>query len=262
MDHVSVAPRRLLTYACLCFLLASCARKVPTLEPADMPASVIVKRLEKKEEQLRSFRAVGSIKLKGEKQRWSGRAFVLVQLPSSLRLEVLNFFGQPVMYAASDGSEFVIWQPGDNRAYQGLATRGTLARLINFPLRDHEAALLLAGVVPTWDQGEQKLFKLSDTGGLLLKMEDTPSRLIQEVWLKGKSGDATKIERLRGGKRELEATFSDFIAIEGWSYPKNIVMEGGKTRVTIHYERIAINEHVDASVFHLSLPKGVEIIPW
>jgi outer membrane lipoprotein-sorting protein len=262
MDHVSVAPKKLLTYVILLFLLAGCARQIPTLEPADMPASVIVERLEKKEEQLRSFRAVGSIQLRGEKQRWSGRAFVLVQLPSSLRLEVMNFFGQPVMYAASDGSEFVIWQPGENRAYQGLAARGTLARLINFPLRDQEAALLLAGIVPTWEQGEQELFKLSDTGGMLLKMEDTPSRLTQKVWLKAESGDATKIERLRGGKRELEATFSDFKDLGGWSYPKSIMMEGAKTRVTIHYERIAINEHVDQSVFHLSLPKGVEIIPW
>ena len=261
MDYVAVAPRRLLTYTCLLFLLAGCAREVPTLEPADMPASVIVEHFKEGEEQLRSFRAVGSIQVKGGKQRWSGRVFVLVQLPSSLRLEVLNFFGQPVMYAASDGSEFVIWQPGDNRAYQGLAARGTLARLIKFPLRDHEAVLLLAGVVPTWDQGEQKLFKLSDTGGMLLKMEDTPSQLTQKVWLEGESEVATKIERLRGGKRELMATFSDFMPIEGWLYPRSIVMEGAKTRVAIHYEQIAINEHVDQSVFHLSLPKGVEIIP-
>jgi outer membrane lipoprotein-sorting protein len=261
MDYVAVASRRLLTYACLLFLLAGCAREVPILEPADIPASVIVEHFKKGEEQLRSFRAVGSIQVKGGKQRWSGRIFVLVQLPSSLRLEVLNFFGQPVMYAASDGSEFVIWQPGDNRAYQGLAARGTLARLIKFPLRDHEAVLLLAGVVPTWDKGEQKLFKLSDTGGMLLKMEDTPSRLTQKVWLEGESEVATKIERLRGGKRELVATFSDFMAIEGWLYPRSIVMEGAKTRVAIHYEQIAINEHVDQSVFHLSLPKGVEIIP-
>jgi outer membrane lipoprotein-sorting protein len=262
MDIASVAPRRLLIYASLLFLVIGCAKEVPTFEPADMPASVVVEHLEKGKEQLRSFRAVGSIQIKGEKQRWSGRAFFLAQLPSSLRLEVLSFFGQPVMYAASDGYEFLIWEPGHDRAYQGLAAHGTLARLIKFPLHDQEAVLFLAGVVPTWRQGERKLFKLPDSGRMLLQLEDTSSRLAQKVWLEGKSLVATKIERLRGGKLELEATFSDFMEIEGWFYPRNIVMEGAKTRVTIRYEQITINESLDHSVFHLTLPEGVEIIPW
>ncbi len=262
MDIVSVVPRRLLLYASLLFLLIGCAREIPTFEPADMPASVVVEHLEKGKEQLRSFRAVGSIQVKGEKQRWSGRAFFLAQIPSSLRLEVLSFFGQPVIYAASDGYEFLIWEPGHDRAYQGLAAHGTLARLIEFPLHDQEAVLLLAGIVPTWHQVEQKLFKLPDKGRMLLQLVDTSSRLTQKVWLEGESLVATKIERLRGGKLELEATFSDFMDIEGWFYPRSIVMEGAKTRVTIHYEQISINESLDQSVFHLTLPEGVEIIPW
>jgi outer membrane biogenesis lipoprotein LolB len=262
MDIVSLALRRLLTYGCLLFLLIGCAKQVPTFEPADIPASVIVEHLKKEKAQLRSFRAVGSIQVRGEKEHWSGRAFFLSELPSSLRLEVLNFFGQPVIYAASDGHEFLIWQPGQNRAYQGLAAHGTLARLINFPLDDQEAVLLLAGVVPIWHQAEQKLFKSADAGMLLQQLMDSSPPMIQKIWLEGESVTTTKIERLRDGKLELEVKFSDFMDIHGWFYPKSIVMEGAKTRVTIRYEQIAINENLDQSVFHLTLPEGVEIIPW
>ena len=262
MDIVPVATGGLLLYTCLLFLLIGCAREVPTFEPADVPASVVVEHLEKGKEQLRTFRAVGSIRVEGDKQRWSGKAFFLAQLPSSLRLEVLSFFGQPVIYAVSDGYEFLIWQPGENRAYQGLSAHGTLAQLIKFPLDDQEAVLLLAGLVPTYRQVEQKLFKVPDKRRMLLQLVDTSSLLTQKVWLEGESLVATKIERLRGGKLELEATFSDFMEIKGWFYPRNIVMEGAKTRVTIRYEQIAINESLDQSVFHLTLPEGVEIIPW
>jgi len=262
MVIVSVAFRSLLLYAYLFFLLVGCVKELPTFEPADMPVSVVVEHLEKRKEELLSFRAVGSIRVKGEKQRWSGRAFFLTQLPGSLRLEVLSFFGQPVLYAASDGDEFMIWEPGHNRAYQGLAAQGTLARLIKFPLHDQEALLLLAGVVPTWHQAEKKLFKLPDNGRMLLQFKDGSSQLTQRVWLEGESLVVTRIERRRGGDLELEATFSDFVDIEGWSYPKNVVMEGAKTRVSIHYELITINESLDHSVFQLNLPEGVEIIPW
>lgn len=262
MGIVSVLLGSLLLCACLTFLLIGCARKVPTLEVADLPVSVVIEHLEEKKEQLLSFRAVGSIRVKGEQQRWSGRAFFLTQLPGSLRLEVLSFFGQPVLYAASDGYEFMIWEPGHNRAYQGLAARGTLARLIKFPLHDQEALLLLAGVVPMGHQVEKKLFKLPDNGKMLLQLEDVSSRLTQRVWLEGESLVATRIERTRGDELKLVATFSDFMDIEGWFYPKNIVMEGGKSRVNIRYEQISINERLDQTVFQLNLPEGVEIIPW
>ena len=262
MHPVSVVLARLLIYGCL-LLLIGCAKKVPTFQPVDIPPSVVAEHLETEKQQLRTFRAVGSIQVKGEKQHWSGRAFFLAELPGSLRLEVLNFFGQPVIYAVSDGHEFLIWQPGDNRAYEGLAADGTLTRLIKFPLDDQEAVLLLAGVVPIWHQVEQKLFKSPDTGMLLLEQSvDTSSGLTQKIWLEGEGMVATKIERLQGGKLELEAKFSDFMEIEGWFYPRSIVMEGAKTRVTIRYEQIAVNENLDRSVFHLTLPEGVEIIPW
>ena len=262
MHTVSVAVKKLPIYACL-LLLIGCAKKLPTFEPVDIPPSMVVEHIEKEKKQLRTFRAVGSIQVKGEEQHWSGRAFFLAELPSSLRLEVLNFFGQPVIYATSDGHEFLIWQPGHNRAYQGLAAYGTLARLIKFPLDDQEAVLLLAGVVPIWHQVEQKLFKSPETGMLLLQQSmDTSSPQTQKIWLEGEGMVATKIERLRGGELELEVKFSDFVNIEGWFYPRSIVMEDTKTRVTISYEQIAINENLDRSVFHLTLPAGVEIIPW
>jgi hypothetical protein len=156
----------------------------------------------------------------------------------------------------------MIWEPGHNRAFQGLAAQGTLAHLIKFPLRDQEALLLLAGVVPTWHQAEKRLFKLPDNGRMLLELEDDSSRLSQRVWLEGESLVATRIERRRGGALELDATFSHFLDIEGWSYPKHVVMKGAKTRISIQYEQITINESLDQRVFQLELPEGVEITPW
>ena len=244
------------------FFLIGCAKETVILEPADMPVSLVVEHLEKRQEQLQSFRAVGSIRVKGDKQRWSGRAFFLSQLPDSLRLEVVSFFGQPVLYAASNGYEFLIWEPGLNRAYQGLAAHGTLTRLIAFPLDDQEALLLLAGIVPTWDQAEAKLFRLAETGKLMLQMEDTSSRLTQRVWFESTNLVVTRIERVRGGKQELDATFSEFMEIEGCSYPRSIVLEGEKAHLNISYEQFFINENLDQHVFHLPLPDGVEIIPW
>ena len=171
-------------------------------------------------------------------------------------------FGQPVLYAASDGGQFKVWEPGRNRAYQGLASGNTLARLIEFPLQDQEALLILAGTVPSWQDGDPRLFRVRGTENLMLQLDGVRGSLTQRVWLEGEGLVVTKIERTRGGERELEAKFSDFVDIEGFTYPRSVVMEGAKARLTLRYQQFVINENLDESVFHLALPDGVEIVPW
>ena len=96
-------PVALLIYVYLLFFFSSCAKEVPIYEPAALPVSLVVAQLEQRQNNISSFRAVGTIRVQGGKQRWSGRAFLLSEFPDSLRLEVVGLFGNPILYAASDG---------------------------------------------------------------------------------------------------------------------------------------------------------------
>ena len=252
----------LLICAYLLFFTYGCAREFPTYEPAELPVSLVVQQLKQRQDHLVSYRAVGRLRVQGGKQRWSGRAFLLSQFPDSLRLEVVNLFGHPVLYAASDGHQFTLWDPSRNRAYRGSAANNTLAHLIEFPLQDQEALLILAGTVPPCYDGKHELFRIQGTENLMLQLEGVHGRLKQRVWLEGEGLMVTRIERTQGGERELEARFSDFIQIGGSYYPKSVVMEGTKARLNLQYQEFVINEELDESVFHLALPGVVEIIPW
>ena len=254
--------RALLIYTCLMLFTYGCARELPTYEPAELPVSLILEQLEQRQNHLVSYRAVGTLKVQGGKKRWSGRAFLLSHFPNSLRLEVVNMFGQPVLYAASDGDQFLVWEPGRSRAYQGSASGNTLAHLIEFPLQDQEALLLLAGTVPSWQDGDPKLFRVRGTENLMLQLDTVRDRLTQRVWLEGEGLVVTRIERTRGDTLELEARFSDFVDIEGFYYPRSVVLEGAKAHLTLRYQQFVINENLDESLFHLALPDGVEIVPW
>ena len=214
----------LLICAYLLFFPYGCARELPTYEPAELPVSLVVEQLKQRQDHLVSYRAVGRLRVQGGKQRWSGRAFLLSQFPDSLRLEVVSLFGHPVLYAASDGHQFTVWEPSGNRAYQGSAANNTLAHLIEFPLQDQEALLMLAGIVPPYRNGKQKLFRVRGTENLMLQLEGVHGGLTQRVWLEGEGLMVTRIERIRGGEREMEARFSDFVHIGGSYYPRSVVM--------------------------------------
>ena len=265
LSKTAAGPLRLISlliYVALSFFFSGCVKEVPIYEPADLPVSLVVAQLEQRQSHLFSFRAVGTIRVQGGKQRWSGRAFLLSEFPDSLRLEVIGLFGNPVLYAVSDGHQFTIWEPGREQAYQGLASSGTLARLIKFPLQDREALLLLAGIVPPWHQVEAKLFRLSKAESFMLQLENKPARLRQRIWLEGEDLIVTRTERVQDNKGKFEAQFSDFVAIAGSFYPRSVVMEGGQAHISIRYKQFAVNEDLDSSVFHLALPEGIEIVPW
>ena len=258
----TVQRRALLLCAFLLLSTSGCAKLVPTYEPAELPVSFVIQKLEQKQNHLVSYRGVGTIRVQEGEKRWSGKVFLLCHLPQSLRLEVVNMFGQPVLYAASDGSQFLMWEPGSDRAYGGSASGDTLAHLIKFPLKDQEALFIMAGTVPPWNHAEPKLFRVHGTDNLMLQLDGARGEPTQRVWLEGEGLVVTKIERTQGGERQLEASFSDFVELEGFSYPRSIVMENGRARLSLRYQEFVINEYLDENLFHLSLPGGVEIVPW
>ena len=254
--------RWFLIYACVLFLANGCAREVPTLEPAELPVSLVMEELDEKRSQLSSFRAVGTLRVKGGKHQWSGRAFILSRMPQSLRLEVLSFFGQPALYLVSDGNHFVFWEPGSDHAYKGFVSGNTLTALINFPLEDRKTLLLLAGIVPAYAYTEAKLFKVQNTESLMLQLKNGPGRLTQRVWLEAEEFAVTRIETLRGSKLELEANFTDFVSVQGFLLPRSVMIKADKVMLSLKYKQFAVNEPLQQETFELALPEGIEILPW
>jgi outer membrane lipoprotein-sorting protein len=235
---------------------------MPTLEPADLPVSLVLEELEARRRQFASFSAAGSLRVEGGKHTWSGRAFILSRIPQSLRLEVLSFFGQPALYLVSEGNQFLFWEPGSDHAYQGFTTGNTLKSLVNFPLEDRKTLLLLAGIVPSYDYQEAKLFKVQDTENLVLQLQDGPGRNSQRVWLEAEEFAVSRIERRRGSKLVLEASFADFVTVAGAVYPRSVLLKADKVVLSLNYKDFVINEPLQEEAFQLDLPEGIKILPW
>ena len=247
---------------CLFLFLAGCVKKPPTLEPAELPVSLVMERLQQKRKNFSSFRAVGTLRIEGRKQHWSGKAFLLSRIPQSFRLEIVGFWGQPLLYVVSDGGHFLTWEPGQSRAYRGLAAGNTLASIINFPIDDQEALLLLAGVVPQWGHEEAGLYRERDTEALVLLLENESARLVQKVRLDAEELIVTGIERRRESSLQLAARFADFVMVEGFAYPKSVALAGGGIKLSLRYQQLVVNDALEQDAFHLALPEGVEILPW
>lgn len=254
--------RLLLLAGCVFLILAACAKELPTMRPADLPASLILDRIEQRRSQFSSFRAVGNLRFEARKQRLSGRVFLLSRTPQSLRLELVGFFGQPLLYLVSDGNQFATWDPTRNRAYQGSDSENALTSFIGLPLGDRDALLLLVGIVPEWNYKESRVFRELETENLVLQLENAATRAVSRVWLQGEGLVVTKIERAQGSRRQFRARFADFVAAHGSLYPTSVTLEGGGVSLNFQYQQFTVNESLEDDSFRLALPKGVEILPW
>jgi outer membrane lipoprotein-sorting protein len=239
---------------------SGCAPRVPLLEPVDLPVSPVMESLQARRASLLSFRAAGTIRVEGGGRQWSGRALLLAELPSRLRLELLSFFGQPVLYVVSDGNEVVTWAPGQH-ASRGFALGRVIEAFSSIPLGDEEAILLLAGCAPEFRYREAQLFRDVQERAYMLQLEDPLRGELERVWLEDDSVAIRRIERLQEGTPRLNAVFSGFTNAGGFGYPKEVRIETGGLQLAVRYQTFTANDTMPDEVFHLELPPGVEVLP-
>jgi outer membrane lipoprotein-sorting protein len=239
---------------------SGCAPRAPFLEPVDLPVAPVVERLEARRDSLSSFRAAGTIRVEGAGRQWSGRALLLAELPRRLRLELLSFFGQPVLYVVSDGNEAITWAPGQ-QASRGFALGRVIESFSSVPLGDEEVMLLLAGCAPEFSYREAKLFRDVREKAYVLQLEDPSRGEIERLWLEDDAATMRRLERLQGGGIRLDAVFSGFTNAEGFSYPQEVRIETAGLQLAVRYQVFTANDTLPDEVFHLELPPGVEILP-
>jgi outer membrane lipoprotein-sorting protein len=219
-----------------------------------------MERLEARRASLSSFRAAGTIRVEGGGRQWSGRALLLAEVPRRLRLELLNFFGQPVLYVVSDGYEVITWAPGQ-QASRGFALGRVIQSFSSIPLGDEEVMLLLAGCAPEFGYREAKLFRDVQENTYLLQLEDQSRGELERLWLEDDCATMRRLERLQGAKSRLDAVFIGFTNAEGFSYPQEVRIETAGLQLAVRYQVFTANDKLPDDVFHLELPPGVEVLP-
>jgi hypothetical protein len=175
-------------------------------------------------------------------------------------LELLSFFGQPVLYVVSDGNEVVTWAPGQ-QASRGVALGRVVQAFSKIPLDDEEVLLLLAGCAPELRYREVRLFWDVQERAYLLQLEDPSREALERLWLEDDAATIRRLERLQGGRSRLAAVFSGFTNAEGFTYPQEVRIETAGLQIAVRYQIFTANDTLPDEVFHLELPPEVEVLP-
>lgn len=206
---------------------------------------------------------------------------ILVESPSSFRLEALSPFG--VTYAvASDGRDIAILIPSDRTVYRGQATAPTIGVATGVAASSTEVASVLLGLppVPKLSLRDAWVSTGREAG---LATGDLPGEIEPTILLHAYSADAPGdtfvigFARLAGstpavvavfferissaGEKLLEARFGAFRQVDGVPVATSITVRTPKAEAILQYADLTLNPQVEGARFSLATPAGMREEP-
>jgi hypothetical protein len=232
---------------------ASCAPRVPppdlSLEP-----ELLLGQVQAAAAVVLSVRGEARLRATGE-GRVSVPAFVAARKPDRLRVEALDFFGNPGAVLVTAAGRLAIWDARGRTFYRGAATPENIARLVRLPLAPEELVAILCG----WPRLEGEAVSAEPgRGHVTLEVRDgarsTTARVI--------AGAAVSRATVRDGRRGYEVAWKQRILVGGAAGPGDVTLSSERPDVEIEltWPEPEVNAPLEDALFELRPPPGASVV--
>ncbi|MCL6621992.1 MAG: hypothetical protein K6T55_07800 [Syntrophobacterales bacterium] len=248
--------RRLPPLVLLLALLAGCRTLPPPPPPTAVTPQEALAAWRARQGGIQGFQARVRLTLLAPGRSYSGNARLAAGLPSSLRVEVTDFFGRRLMTFVSDGEEVAVLFPREGRLLKGPATPRTLAAFIPPGVTLAQCVRLLTGGVP-FNEGEPHQWQeQADPGSWLLVWNGADGQPRERLWLA--QGRPRRLEwRGERGEPGFEAEFADFSGPGDWPRQVTVKTPTPASELRVTFGDLTVNPPLAPAEFRLSSPPGV-----
>jgi len=242
--------------------MTACAKPKRTIPPAG-PAPTIAKlmeRLEPAKSKVFSLEGRMSIKISSPSGKNSSTQLILLQRPSSIRLDALTPFGNPVLTLSTNGDTIDILHHKTKRFFSGDAGNRHVSAIFPASLSIKDLALILSGQIPLIKADEGNLKVETKDGRYLLTMLRDGIR--EEIYCDMETLDPLEgVIYGPGGETVLAVSMKKYKVFDGLRLPTSIKTSHPLENYTmeINYSDISPNSVFPGELFALKPPEGVEI---
>lgn len=240
---------------------SACVKRAP---PPDLSPDPVELLAQVERTQARVDRVGGEARVRLESPRGGGTAtqFVAAERPDRLRLELLDFFGNPAAVLVADGGRFSLLDLRAGVFYRGAATPQNIGRLVSLPIPAGDLVLILCGAVPI-ASGRAVAVEPGD-GVLRLTVEGADRRQRLDVGA-GAAVVSSTTEPLPGvplPAGTYSVAFDRFRDRAGRPFPGQVRVESraAGVKLRLDWKEIEVNGVLPEGSFALAPPKGVRIV--
>lgn len=251
--------RRVLVISLL--VTAACVRRAPPPDLSTDPAALLA---QVERTQSRVERVSGEAKVKVQSPAGGGTVtqFVTAERPDRVRLETLDFFGNPAAVLVADGGRFALLDLREGVFLRGAATPRNLARLLPLALPAPELVQLLCGAAPLVAGRAVSAEPGDGVLRLTLEGEDRVQRLDVGA---GAAIQASRVAARPGGDPpadRYDLQFDRFQERAGRPFPGRVRLEApaADVRLELSWKEIEANGVLPEGAFVLTPPPGARIV--
>ncbi len=232
----------------LIFLCLSACARLPTAPVGERPVvqspQDLLKQLETRANEIQSLRAKGQVAVVSPQKNYTGNALLTEYKPSQLRVDVLNFWGQPVVAFITNEQEIKFMVYPEGKLYRGPATTTNLGRFIPLPVSIKDFIAILTGRIAFEQYEKPVLLDSRESNAYNLELSSRGSNNRVKLNIEAQSLNITSAQWLDAQGQELmQAEFSEFTTQGRVSGPQEIKMASGdrSNQVRLRYRDLTYN---------------------
>lgn len=258
-------PRALVLLAAV-FFLSGCAGLFGTTSPLEdearreeiLRAQSLLEQLKNTNEDLHSFKGVGTAWVRGKASTWSSRLVLAGASPNKLRVEILTVPGRSSASIATDGEWFYAYLRGKDQFHKQHESNFNLAPVLSIPIPVEDLIALLSGKTPIRSHHHITLEPgTSDGEGRVLALRGRWNRVFQKIHLDESTDAPRMLEMFRGsGELKYRVVFEKTGWVEGFRTPVLLALSSAEgASVRIRLDNYSANAPVNPSMFVLTPDK-------
>jgi len=238
-------------------LVAGCVRA----PPADLSREpgVLLEEVRAAQARVGSVQGTARVAVESPGRSGSFEAWLAAEKPGRIRIEVLDFFGNPAAVLVARDGRFSLYDARNAVFYRGEATPENLARLLPLPLPAPDLATLLCGSAPILEGRPAAVEPDGET--LRLELEGPKGREVLSIGPSATVRSAIYYPRAGEEKLARRVTFSSFRRRDGLLVPESADLRGATTRVSLRWKEQEVNPPpAGGAPYSLEPPKGARVV--
>lgn len=243
--------RRAVVIIILSLFISACATLPRPEQTAE--AEALLAKLQAKNQGLKSFKGIGTIRFKDKEISQSSRVAWLGSQDGLLRISVLGVAGQPAASIAYNGENLYFFSHLQGQFYKQKSADPDLEKLLSVPMKASELISLLMGRVPVVKYSAALIERNNSGRSCVLILKSGWGRDLEKIYLDDSRNNIEKVE-IFDGSLVYRAEPAEPKRTDNYQIPFALTVSGKKAEFSLSVDRYWINTSLSPDMFVLIQP--------
>lgn len=257
--------RKLKLPALLCLLVGilTACETLPPPRPVEPPAQLLTldeisRQLTARQNGIHNVKSLVKSAIKTRENNHNLKQVLLIDGETSLRLDTLSLFNQPVGVLISDETQILLYDTKSHKLYRNREVWDIMLRTFGMAFDFREYVSVFLGKIPRFDAlSLQDVRWDPETGNYQISAVDTVNNESLKIEVDTMSILPVRLDKWKEGKRIYTVQWENYQKAEGHLFPHTITVQRPLMgdEVVMKFNNPLINQGVPEDAFQLNIPE-------